>query len=85
MRFHFVLLCSNQFSVPVSYVLGIDLDEPALQTARENLAEAEVDQVDIVRADVAALNKDSPLLERISRGGFDTVISKCHSAVLKRM
>lgn len=58
-----------------SYVLGIDLDEPALQTARENLAEAEVDQVDIVRADVAALNKDSPLLDRISRGGFDTVIS----------
>lgn len=59
-----------------SYVLGIELDEAALATARENLVEAEVDQVDIIRADVAALNVDSPLLESLKRANFDTVISE---------
>lgn len=59
-----------------SYVLGIELDEAALETARENLVEAEVDTVDIIRADVAALNNNSPLLESLKRANFDTVVSE---------
>lgn len=67
--------CSSRRAI-CSYVLGIELDEAALATAKENLVEAEVDQVDIIRADVAALNFDSPLLENLKRANFDTVISE---------
>lgn len=50
-----------------SYVLGIDVDPPALQTAKENVAEAEIEgEIDFVLADVASLNTtESPLLERL--------------------
>lgn len=49
-----------------SYVLGIDVDASALKTALENLEEAEVEeQIDFVLADVAQLNDNSALLERL--------------------
>lgn len=58
------------------YVLGIDVDPPALQTAQENVVEAEIEgEIDFVLADVASLNtSESPLLERLKSGEFDTVI-----------
>ena len=48
-------------------MLGIDVDPPALQTAQENVAEAEIEgEIDFILADVASLNSaESPLLERL--------------------
>jgi predicted RNA methylase len=49
-----------------SYVLGIDVDANALVTARENLAEADLEnEMDFIMADVAELNNESTLLDRL--------------------
>lgn len=55
-----------------SYVLGVDVDEAALATALENVAEAEVDsEIDFIQADVAQLNEDGcPLLDRLKGAYF---------------
>lgn len=54
---------------PSSYVLGIDVDAPALATARENLAEVELEnELDFIMADVAELNNESSLLDRLKSG-----------------
>lgn len=48
-------------------VMGIDVDPSALATAQENLEEAELqNEIEFVLADVAELNNDSPLLQRLS-------------------
>jgi len=57
------------------YVLGIDIDPAALKIAQENLQEAEIDsEIDFVLADVAELNNNSPLLERLKTANFDSVL-----------
>lgn len=54
-------------------VVGVDLDEDALEVARANVEEAEAgEEVDLIRCDIAALAGDAPFR---SRGDvFDTVV-----------
>ena len=47
-------------------MLGIDIDPAALKIAQENLQETEIgSEIDFVLADVAELNNNSALLERL--------------------
>lgn len=48
---------------------SIDIDEGALEVCQENLTEAEVDNVELIKADVATLINDQPRFRKF----FDTV------------
>lgn len=62
---HHVLSNADCRTTP-RYVLGIDIDPQALKIAQENLQEAEIEsEIDFVLADVAELNNNSALLERL--------------------
>lgn len=49
---------------------SIDIDEGALKVCQENLTEAEVDNVELIKADVTTLINDQPRFRKF----FDTVL-----------
>ena len=53
--------------------MGVDLDDAALETAKENLIEMELEQeIDLLQAKVTSLDQPSVLENLV--GKFDTVI-----------
>ncbi|KAK4323543.1 hypothetical protein Pmani_005775 [Petrolisthes manimaculis] len=53
-----------------AHVIGVDIDEGALEVCQENLTEAEVDNVELIKADVTRMMKDQPRFHKF----FDTVL-----------
>ncbi|XP_062577496.1 rRNA N6-adenosine-methyltransferase METTL5-like [Saccostrea cucullata] len=58
-----------------AYVLGIDIDEEALEVCRRNLDEFEVSNVDLLQQDIVNISpKDSKDSQKMLSKNFDTVI-----------
>jgi len=52
--------------------MGVDIDESALQICSTNLEDLEVDNVDLICANVSQLSDG--VLSRTARNSFDTII-----------